>query len=289
MIRGTTRTLLLSSVALLGSTGCDALTVRSFSGAVLQMTLSATKPTPAGQHFELWARDANDDIIRLQPFYDLTNYKTAPGFMIRQAISLTSPCMTDDKGNLLTDAAAYPATTNFGGVTQTPAQQAQQRIDRINQLAPPGAAPLLGVLPWDPTPEPTIPADTAPANRKAICDDYRSKGPNTYVPNPDQISTPLHGAVYGFMRFVTVTPPTNYDGIRFDVPLHLDGVKEFFITVEGATVDPLNRGPLYVTSQLVPGGRDVLQFTLSPATDGNGAPSGALAVYTNLDQDPVQF
>ena len=59
------------------------------------------------------------------------------------------------------------------------------------------------------------------------------------------------------------------------------------LTIETNTVDPLNRGALYVVSKPMPGGREVLSFQLSPA-QSNG-PKGALAVYTNLDQDPVQF
>jgi hypothetical protein len=286
MIRGSTPTLVLCSFALLASAGCDALTVHSFAGSVLQMTLEGAKPTAAGQHLEIWARDQNDDIIRLKPFYDESSYATAPGLIIRQAISVNDPCMTDDKGNLLTTAAAYPTSVSFGGVPQTPQQQAEQRIFRIGQLNPTGQAPLLAVLPWDDAVEPTVDPNASATTRKAACDTYRSS-PTTYIPNPDQITAPLHGTVYGFVLFQTLVPPTNYNGIRLDTPTGLKGLQEVFLTVESANVDPKHRGPLYVTSKLVPGGRDVLQFQLSPASaDG---PSGSLAVYTTLDEDPVQF
>jgi hypothetical protein len=271
---------------LLASAGCDALTVRSFSGSVLQMTLEGAPVTPAGTHLEIWARDQYNDILRLKPFFDEANYKTKEGLMIRQAISPDDPCMTDDKGNLLTTAAAYPTSVSFGGVTQTPEQQAQQRVLRIKQLNPAGMPPLLAVLPWDDTPVPTVAPTATAAERKAACDNYR-RSETAYVPNPDQITAPLHGAVYGFVGFTTIVPPTNYDGVRLDTPTGLKGLKEVFLTMEGANVDPNNRGPLYIVSKPVPGGRDVLQFQLVPGQpDG---PSGALAVYTNLDEDPVQF
>jgi hypothetical protein len=254
----------------------------------LQMTLEGAQVTPRGTHLEIWARDQYNDIIRLQPFYDESVNAITPGLMIRQAISPTDPCMTDDKGNLLTTAAAYPTTISYSGVTQTPAQQAQQRVLRIDQLNPKGGAPLLAVLPWDEHVEPTVDPNAAAADRKAACDAYRNvQPPTTYIPNPDQITAPLHGTVYGFVGFTTIQPPTNYDGIRLDTPVNLKGVQEIFLTTEGTTVDPNNRGPLYVTSKVVPGGRDILQFQLIAAQpDG---PSGALAVYTNLDEDPVQF
>jgi hypothetical protein len=290
MIRGTTRTLALSSVVLLTSAGCDALTVHSFAGSVLQMTLEGAKITPPGTHLEIWARDQYNDIIRLAPFYDESVNATTPGLMIRQAISVNDPCMTDDRGNLLITAAAYPTSISYAGVTQTPEQQAQQRVLRIQQLTPAGN-PLLAVLPWDEHVEPTVDPNAAAPDRKATCDAYRNPPPpappTTYIPNPDQITAPLHGTVYGFVGFTTVQPPTNYDGIRLDTAVSLKGVQEIFITTEGTTVDPNNRGPLYVTSKLAPGGRDILQFELIAAQpDG---PSGALAVYTNLDEDPVQF
>ena len=108
--------------------------------------MSRRTTIPAGQHLELWARTQYDDIVRVNGYYDLGDGKTANGLMIRQAISLNDPCMIDGyyfagngNGNLLTSPAAYPSSVTQAGVTQTAADQAQQVIDRINQLDRPRA------------------------------------------------------------------------------------------------------------------------------------------------------
>jgi hypothetical protein len=292
MIRGWARTVaLFSFVPLAASLGCDALNVRSFSGAIMQFTIEGAKPVDSTQapnkHLEVWARDQYNDIIRINPFYDENNYKTAYGLMIRQAISENDPCIIDDLGNLLTTAAAYPTSVTAGGVTQTPEEQAQAVLRRIRQLNPQGQPALLAIIPWDSTPPPTVAGTASPADRKAACEAYAAAGDNTYIPNPYQVTAPKHGAVYGFAAFTSLQPPTSYDGFRLDVPVGLKGLQEIFVTLEGDTVDPNNRGQIFWTSTQVQGGRDVLQFVLSPAApDG---PSGAVAVYVNLDEDPVQF
>jgi hypothetical protein len=294
MTRGWTRCLALSIVPLLSSLGCDALTVRSFAGTVSEFTLAGAAVTPPGQHLELWARDQYNDIIRLQPYYDLTNYKTAYGLMIRKAIPLDSPCMIDGSGNLLTDPAAYPTTLDVNGTTETPQEQAQAIVERINELNPLNPGPLLAVLPYDPNPEPVIPAGTSPADRKAACDAYIHANdsnpslPPSYVPNPLQVTAPAHGTVYGFVAFNTLQPVADYDGYRLDMPVNLKGIQEVFFTTESATVDPKNRGPLYLISTLTGGGTDVVHFDLAPPPGSMGI-SGTAAMYVNLDQDPVQF
>jgi hypothetical protein len=299
MNRGWARTLgCLSLLPLLGSLGCDALTVRTFAGTIMEFTIDGVtaQTIPANQHLELWARTQYDDIVRVEGYYDLTKGLSAPGIMLRQAIGLTDPCMLDgyyfgnSGGNLLTSAAAYPSSTSAGGVTQTPDELAQQVIDHIHQLTdPPGAAgPLLAVLPYDPNVPPAVPATASPTDRRAACDSYLQSGPNTYIANPYQITAPLHGTVYGFKKFVSVTPPANFDGFRIDSPLNLKGVQEIFFTVEGATVDPLNRGPLFLISERTLDGNDVVHFDLIHA-DPMGTASGTAALLVDLDQDPVQF
>jgi len=305
MIRSLGRSLILSSVVLplVASLGCDELSVHSFAGATLQFTISVpnTNPpgTPVGTHLEVWARNAHNDIIRLEPFYDQNAYKTTPGLIVRRAITADDPCMTDANGNSLTSAEAYPGPVKFGSVTQSPEQQAQQVQQRIAQLNPTGMAPLLAILPWDKicdppesdnnchSQDPTVPATESAAERKASCDALR-QSPLFYVPNPLQITAPLHGAVYGFADFTTLQPPTNYNGFRLDTAVNLKGLQEIFLTVEGDNVNPKARGPLYLVSTRVAGGVGVLQFQLLNPTDPNGA-SGAVAVYTDLDEDPVQF
>jgi len=300
MNRGWARTLVFASLLpLVASLGCDALTVRTFAGTVMQFTITGVSATtiPANQHLELWARTQYDDIVRIEGYYDLANGKSSPGYMIRQAISLNDPCMIDGyyfennpNGNLLTTAAAYPSSTTAGGVLQTPDQLAQQVVDRIHQLTdPPGATgPLLAILPFDPNVPPVVPPSASSAERKAACDAYTSQSPITYVGNPFQITAPLRGYVYGFAKFVSVTPPANYDGFRIDTPTNLKVVREIFFTVEGPTVDPLNRGPLFLISQMTQGGVDVVHFDLK-SPDPMGTATGTAALLTDLDEDPVQF
>ncbi len=302
MNRGWTRTLLLASLLpLVASAGCDALTVRPFAGTVMELTLDGinAQTIPPGQHLELWARTQYDDIVRVPGYLDLTAGTTATGIAIRQAISLKDPCMIDGyyfpgnpNGNLLTSPAAYPSAISSGGVTQTPEQQAQEVIDRINQLTTnPSIAsggPLLAVMPFDPNVPPTLPDTATSADRRAACDAYTVNDPLAYVPNPFQLTAPLRGTVYGFVKFLSVTPPSDYDGIRIDSPLNLKGVQEIFFTVEGNNVDPLNRGPLFLISKRTQDGLGIVHFDLIHA-DPNGTATGTAALEVDLDNDPVQF
>jgi hypothetical protein len=304
MNRGWARTLgFLSLLPLLGSVGCDALTVRTFAGTVMEFTIDGVtaQTIPANQHLELWARTQYDDIVRVEGYYDLANGKSTPGIMIRQAISLKDPCIIDgyyflnSGGNLLTSPAAFPTSSQLGGITQTPEEQAQQVIDHIHQLTdPPGATgPLLALLPYDPAVPPAVPDSATPDERKQACDAYLAQPDpaqafNTYIANPYQITAPLHGYVYGFKKFVSIVPPANFDGYRIDTPLNLKGVQEIFFTVEGATVDPLNRGPLFLISERSLNGNDVVHFDLIHA-DPMGTATGTAALLVDLDQDPVQF
>ncbi|MGZ3425034.1 MAG: hypothetical protein ACXVCV_00230 [Polyangia bacterium] len=275
------RTLLFLCTTLLG---CDALTVHPFDGSVLVMSIQqdvAAGATPAGRHLELWARDRYDDLQRLPLFYDGADYKTTYGVAARRAIALDDPCMIDGSGHRLVDAAAYPTSIDEGGIVQTPEQQAQQVRNRIAQLnAPPdGTQPssLLALVPYDASSPPALAADASAADRLSACRAYWAASELAYTPNPLQITSPLHGYVYGFLAYVTATPPTDYDGIRIDTPVNLDGVQELFLTDEGATVDVNQRGAVYLVSKPTPGGNDVAHFDLS----GPSA-SGTLAVLASL-------
>jgi hypothetical protein len=286
MTRGSARCLALLLVPLLPSLGCDALSVRPFAGTVSQFTLSGAQVTPPGEHIEIWARDQYNDIIRLNPYYDETNALSTPGIMIRRAIPLDSPCMIDSKGNLLTSAAAYPTTVTIGGVTSTPDEQAAAVVQRINQLNPGSPGPLLAILPWDKAVEPVIPATATPKERRDACEAYKKQSPNAYVPNPLQVTAPLHGTVYGFVSFSTTAPPSNYDGYRLDMPVSLKGVQEVFFTTETDSVDPNKRGPLYLVSTLTMGGYNVVHFDLTPPAGSMATVAGTAALYVNLDQGP---
>ena len=304
MNRGWARTLVLASfLPLTASLGCDALTVRSFAGTVSQLTFNATglsaTTIPAGQHLEFWARTQYNDIVRIPGYYDLQKGLSSPGIMIRQAISLDDPCMIDsyygDKkgaGNLLTSPDAYPATVSSGGVTQTNQEQAQQIINFIHQVTDnttiTTGGPLLAILPYDANTEPSIPTDATPTDRKMACDKYFNASPNTYIPNPYQLTAPLHGFIYGFVEFTSTVPVQAYNGFRIDSPINLKGVQEIFFTVENDNVDPTNRGPLFLISELTPGGRDIVHFDLLDAV-ANGPHTGSAALEVDLDEDPVQF
>jgi hypothetical protein len=275
------RTLLVFSTLLFG---CDALTVHPFDGSVLVMSIrqdATAGQTAADRHLELWTRDRYDDLERLPLYYDAADYKTTYGVVVRRAIALDDPCIIDGSGNRLVDAAAWPSTVDEGGVAQTPEQQAEQVRNRIAQLnAPPdGTQPssLLALVPWDATPPPTIDPAAAAADRLAACQAWWASSPLAYTPNPLQITAPLHGYVYGFLAYVTATPPTDYDAIRIDTPVNLDGLQELFVTDEGATVDVNMRGAVYLTSKPSPGGNDVAHFDLA----GPSA-SGTLAVLAAL-------
>jgi hypothetical protein len=278
------RTLILFACTL---PGCDALTVHPFAGSVLALTIrqdATTGPSAAGHHLELWARDASNDILRVQLFYDSADYMTTFGVAVRQAISLDDPCVIDEHGNLLVSPAAYPSTVDVGGVLQTPDEQAQSIRNRIAQLtAPPsGIEPtnLLALVPYDPTPLPVVAADAAPGERLAACHAYWAASALTYTPNPLQVTSPIHGTVYGFLSYVTGTPPTDYDGLRFDSPIDLSGIVELFFTDEPDAVDPAHRGPLYLASTPTPGGNGVLHFDLN----GPHA-SGTATVITGLAKE----
>ena len=285
---GTLARTALPLLLLATTTGCDALSVKSFAGAVMQFTLAGAHATAANTHLELWARDANNDIIRVAPYYQENKFLSQPGMIIKPAITLDDPCVTDGKGHLLTDMSAYPTAVTEAGVTQSPQQQADQIVNRITQLNPSGMDPLLAVLPFTSVAEPVIPETATPAERQAACDAAAAADPNFYIPQPSQVTAPIHGAVYGFIAFQTLNPPANYDGFRFDVPVDMKGLQALFFTLETVDIaDVKTPGDLYIVSTLVPGGRDILQFALTPA--GTSGPSGAVAVENTLDEDPVEF
>src|SRR5258707_11423282 len=75
---------LATLLPLAASLGCDALTVRPYAGTVMEFTAANIGVTPAGMHLELWVRNQYDDIIRIDPYYDLTAAKTSFRLMVRQ-------------------------------------------------------------------------------------------------------------------------------------------------------------------------------------------------------------
>lgn len=266
--------------------GCDALTVRAFGGSVLQLTLEQIGPTATGQHLELWAVLADDLVVRLAAYSDPARQRATFGLAIRPAIAPDSPCMINESGYLLTDSRAYTDTVSGEGVPQSPEQQAAQVRQRIAQLRDAAGAPPLAVLPFDSTPDPVLSSDAAPEVRRAACASFESS-PLSYVPNPLQLTAPLHGAIYGFVGFTAAVPPVSYDGIRLDLPRSLAGLRGLIVTRESED-DPLGPGPAYLQSRAIPGGREVLHFALEAAAPNDSA-HGAATLLFGLDRDPVQF
>jgi hypothetical protein len=306
---------------LLALAGCDSLTVHPYAGTIVQMTwsLSGDPTTPPDHHLELWTRDANNAIIRVDGAYTYNanqhcdacsaNNQTLYqyGLMIRPAVTFDDPCLIDNKGNLLVLPGAYQTKT-VNGVTQTPEQQAQQVKNRIAQVTStsvtcslPGCTDLLGnpqhgkqsstlfaVVPYTPTGAVNIPADSPPSVRLAACQLYW-KDPLAYTGNPGQLTAPVNGAAYGFLSYTTVSPPSGYDGIRIDSPSKLKGAQELWLTDETidsnrSMVDPMNRGPIFLQGFQTPGGIDVQHFDLVGPTG-----SGTAALEVNLDDDSVVF
>ncbi len=293
--------------------GCGSLSAQSFAGTVIEMAIEGAGPTPAGEHLELWARDEYEDVLRVDAIYDVHSHAVAYGLQIRQAIALDDPCMivsdpaSPAYGELLVMPAAYPAAVTVNGVTQSPAEQAQQVRNRIAQLTSNGTcltdlfdpttqlcgrepSSLLAVVPYDATTPPSLPLDTPASARAAACAAWWSASPLAYTPNPAQLTAPLHGAVYGFVGYLTTVPPSDYDGLRLDSPTNLRGIQELWLTAERvavASVDARSEGPLYLDGTPTPGGRDVVHFDLrSPSGE---AISATAALYVNLDEDTASF
>jgi hypothetical protein len=287
--------LLWSASAFTLLSACGDLTVHSFSGSVIELSLVGAGETPAGQHLELWTRDATDDVNRVPTGSDSQPY----GLMVRKAITFADPCMIDAEGHLLLSPDAYQARS-IGGIMQTPEQQAQLVALRIAQVtatdvcAADGSicgqqkATLLALVPYTTTSPPPFDATMAAADRLAACQAYWSD-PLAYSPNPVQLTAPLHGSVYGFIAYSTLKPAAGYDGITLQTPDRLAGTRELWLTVENVPVEQVQPqgGTVILDGKPDHGGFSVIHIPLtSPIA---GGPSGAAAIEANLDQDPLQL
>ncbi len=309
---------ILGLVAAVGLGGCD-ISARSFAGSILQLTISGATSSQGTEHIELWARDQYDDIIRINQTYnapDPTNpNKTIPlrpfGFVIRNAISMSDPCMIDAAGNLVTTAAAYPKTLKIDGVTQSPEEQAAAVRARIAQLTTTsncdeamhcGVQPsnLLATIPYDPavgTAPQQLTLASSPGDRLAACQAFWATSLLAYSPNPSQLVLPTHGTITGFLEYTTQVPVQGFNSVHIESPTNLKGIRELFMTLEtvdaddmAATpprldgVDPQKRGPLYLQGYPSDGGQGVVFFNLR----GPNA-SGTAGVEVDLDPSTVGF
>jgi hypothetical protein len=301
----------LAVLPVLFALGCNGgLTVDSFIGTIAQLTIVGAAPSAAGTHLELWTRNQNADIVRVDASYtfpdpvDRTQTKTiyTLGLLIRPAVDRNDPCYIDGKGNLLTTPAAYQTVT-VAGVTETPDEQAQEYINRIKQITAPSNCSatdptdcgtqitLLAVVPFDDTPPPQVmPTDSASV-RLAACQAYWAKSPLAYTGNPPQVTAPIHGTAYGFVYFQTNRPSAAYDGIRIDSPTNLAGAQDLWLSTETAPlamVDGNNQGPMFLRGTVDQGGNDVIHFDLT-SPDPLSTASGTAALYTNLGNSSVEF
>jgi len=295
--------------------GCD-LSASPFAGTIIEMTLSGAQPNAPGEHLELWARTAHDDVVGVRASYEMPEGRLdARGVVIRPAISMGDPCMIDGEGHLLVTADAYPSTVKVAGVPQSPEEQAAQVRARIAQLTTAAscdgsggnpashcgreAITLFAVVPYEhalpdgtfvaPPSTPVIPFDTPPKERLDICSGYWATSPLAYTPNPAQLTAPLHGTVWGFVNFTTTAPPGNFNAIRMDSPERLVGIRELFFTVEPDQVDPHQRGPLYLQGTPGMGGNSWVHFDLLPPFGSQLAVAGAAALFVETDQYPTKF
>jgi hypothetical protein len=282
------------SLAPLLLSGCNDVTVRGFAGAVIELDLEGVPATAPGEHLEVWARDRYDDVVRISVLYDAAAGLASYGLDVRSAIDAGDPCMIDERGQLLTTAAAY-APASGAGITQTADEQAAQVRNRIAQLtAPPaGIEPtsLLAVVPADDpatVARPDRDADPAvrAATRLADCRAYWAASAFAYTANPAQVTAPIHSVAYGFIAYSTLTPPASYSGVRLDTPVALVGIRELWLTTEGSQVDPLNRGPILLDGTPDAGGRGVVHFTLVSQRSGI---AGSAAVVVDFSDDNATF
>src|SRR5205085_601506 len=119
------------------------------------------------------------------------------------------------------------------------------------------------------------------------CHDYWNASPLSYTPNPAQLTSPLHGVIYGFVAYTVTSPPTAIDGIRIESPIALGDTRELWLTdeaVPAADVDPVHRGPVFLDGPRNRGGNEVLHFDLTGPVG-----SGSAALEVALDQNTVSF
>src|SRR5690242_11631781 len=96
---------------------CD-ISAQPYAGTIARLSLDGATPLPKGQHLELWARNDNDDIVRIRGLWDAPDPKDPSktihletrGLAIRLAITMDDPCMIDKQGHLLVTPDAYPNT-----------------------------------------------------------------------------------------------------------------------------------------------------------------------------------
>ncbi len=303
--------LLLSFAVAAG--GCDHFQANPFAGSRMQITMSGARPTPAGQHLELWARDGANTIVRVLSG-SVPDNLTAPNglgpgqvaYTIVPTVEADDPCMIDRNGHLLTDPAAV-RTGETDPQGDAGAMAVKTRIDQLTK----GAAPMLSLVGYDDqTPKrPTIPADAAPADRLAMCLAWWGRpsfdSPPTsgrYTGDPLQLTSPVNGELFGMLDYQAIAPAPGQivGGIQIISDFSLHDLRELWFTQTAATVEMVDpdvvdcaahadtcRGGVFLQGTAGPSDRGIFRMELS--APGGGPQSGSASVYTRLDEDPVQF
>jgi hypothetical protein len=261
---------LMMAVFAMAIGGCS-LDVTPFVGTTIVLDIAGASATRPGEHLELWGRNNNNDIFRVS--YRLQDNELR-GFSIRPALQLEDPCSINDTGYLLTDSRAYPMSQLWGGVVQTPEEQAIQALTRIKQLtsvADGGIQPstLLAMTPYDETPPPMLSANVTGAERHVACQAYWAASPYSYSGNPFSWGAPLHGSILGAIDYTTSLPQQRFSDIALTSPFDLRDLVEVWFTREQVPpnqVDPLRRGPVWMLGTRVPdfnAGRGATNFELT--------------------------
>ena len=310
--------------------GCDYFRAYPFSGSYIQLTVSGARPTAAGHHLELWARDGQSSIIRLLATppdvvlggngqtqdSETSPQGLAPGqvaYQIVQAVDGNDPCMIDAQGNLLTspDAIRPDETEPQGDLG------AKSVLQRIDQLTNEGAVLFALVGYDDNTPNKPVldPMATTPAMRLMACNGYWTAQANqaknlpaaspgaAYTGNPLQLTAPVHGELFGMLNFQAVPPAPSQilGGIQVVSNFALHDLREIWLTDTAATVSALDptvtdctgkgsatcRGDVILQGNA--GAPDNGVFRMELTSPSGASVSGSAAVYTRLDEDPVQL
>jgi hypothetical protein len=308
------RALALLAVSLLAG-ACDRFNVVPFAGAKIQLTIAGAHLTPAGQHLELWARDGDEDIVRVVAGSAQDTQVDPQGiaptrqgvYIIRQAVDLADPCMIDGAGQLLWQPDAQPGCgpnppSGCDDATQKMLQAKAVEM-RVHELTDLPATPLLALVSYDDAAgqPPMVAAGASAAERLTACQTWWISSPFAYDGNPLDLTAPVHGTAFGMLDFTAVAPlPTQVlGGIQVITDFALRDLRELWLTQPQATVMALDpdqidcaghpttcRGPLLLQGPAGANDRGIFRF---PLASPDPTVSGTAAVYTALDQDPVMF
>jgi hypothetical protein len=304
----------------LATAACDHFVVSDFAGSRLVLTIHGASATPAGQHLELWARTddglGNDLVTRLlfevPPDLSIgqTGYSAqASAYTIAQTVDINDPCMIDDNGNLLWKPEAQT------GSDADKMHQAMSVEQRIHQLTDLPASPLLALVSYDDAAASERPQQKDPNGAHYIAPDadaptrldrcknvFWARSPHyAYTGNPNQLTAPVHGQLFGMLDFQNVAPqpPQIVGGINIETRFGLHDLREIWFTQTPATVEMVDpkeldcaahpqscRGTLLLQGDAGTPNKGIYHFELSSPLTGV---SGSAAVYTRLDEDSVQF